>query len=218
MSETKLQHVYSTVARRQRSDFWSDISGTVWDASMNFDPYTELRKYIYQLRKVRIIVSNYFVGDERIALMLLFTSVSPMADIAAVNDSCLEEVYRKVYYLRRVLTELVDYFNKKTYKQADQLMRQFLSPISYKVFQLCVRTRDAKLAGFVMGWHHARIRLDIAKTEKLMQKHSAEYPAIKDLYRTWHRVRGIKKMAYGWHKKFLAMDIDKIPQGVSNDS
>lgn len=192
-------------------NFWADATHTSFENVLYAKAEEDRRSFLKKIRKAQILINHFFVGREREILMVLMNSVSPAAEVANLTGLCLEDAYRRISYLRRVMAEIYTYFDKRTYKRAEEHLKKDLKPRYFKIFSVYIRTRDYVLTAKLLGFNNAQVvKRIVPRIDKYLHDKSYKYRSIKDLFITWRRVRQIRKAYYGYHKShILKGDLDK---------
>lgn len=198
--------------------FWEEVTRERPTQELLWEEYRLSRiRYRGKLTKAKILVRSFFVGKELEILTLLFTSGTPIPDIVALYSIDLVEAYRRVHYLRRVLTEYLGYFSQRSYKKADRVLRASLSRRNYDVFNAYLRCRDPVIVSRVLGTTSVMMRIRIRIIDRVL-KSLVAIPEVFDLFVFWRRMRKIRKTYYGggW-KKLKGPELDKIPTEVQGN-
>jgi hypothetical protein len=201
---------YRKWRREYIGSFWEDVTGATVESALYMRMREQRQELVRKVRVARVLVNHFFIGVERDVMFLLLNSVSPTTEIANLTAVSTVATYKRIHYLRRVMTELFRYFEKGTYRKAYKVLKQGLSRETFDVLQVLVRVREIKMTGKILAISKWSIEKHVRTIERFLKEKAYKYESIKDVYVTWCRVRRICKTHYGSHKRALKKrDLDE---------
>lgn len=200
------------IQRHYSSEFWEDVTSMSWDTLLYGKLVERRREFLCKVRKVRVLINRFFIGQERDIMLVLLRSASPIADVLNMTSMCRAEAYRKVNYLRRVMVELYNYFERKTYREADRLLRRLLTPQMFRTFHIFAVCRSGAITAELLQRNRHTVWRVLESVLSVVRKNKHKYVALEDVYKTWRRLSKIRRTYYGAGKKTVTDDLELLKE------
>lgn len=210
VSPSTLDNLYSKRIRHYSSDFFEEVTNTVEFSFLQKRAEQERRQLLGKIKKMKILINRFYIGQEKDIMLLLAHSASPVSDISNLTGLFLNDVYRKINYLRRISVEFYKYFSRNTYKEADLLLRKLLTSNMYAVFHIVVICRNIYWVGRMLSKRKNTVLKTIECIENILDRESKKSGAIRDVYVAWKRINMIRKTYYGSGKNLVIKDLEKF--------
>lgn len=210
VSTSTLDNLYCQKFHRT-AEFWGDVTGVHWDSLLYEKVMRQRRELLGKIRKAKILINRFFIGQERDIMFILMTSASPVADVINLTGLCKAEAYRKINYLRRTIAEIFSYFEKRTYREAERQLKKILTPIMFSAFHFYVVGRNGALTASLLGKNQHTVWRILERTIAAVKKGRVEHnKAMVDLYVVLRRVSKIRRTYYGAGRRDRVADLDML--------